>query len=147
VLDVAAPAGREPSLDAVGTLLPLADYFVPNIDEARVLTGEREPSRQADRLVEYGAQNVLIKLGERGTYVRSEGRSLTLEAPHVSVVEPSGAGDAFAAGLIVGILEDWEIERTVRFANVTGASACRALGSWGGVFTRGEAEAFLAANA
>ena len=112
-----------------------------------MLTGETEPSRQADRLVEHGAQNVLIKLGERGTYVRSGGRSFEVEAPRVSVVEPSGAGDAFAAGLIVGILEGWEIERTVRFASVTGASACTALGSWGGVFTRGEAEAFLAANA
>jgi sugar/nucleoside kinase (ribokinase family) len=147
VLDVAAPAGRDPSLDAVGTLLPLADYFVPNIDEARVLTGETDPSRQADRLAEHGARNVLIKLGERGAYVRSGGRSFTVDAPHVRVVEPSGAGDAFAAGLIVGILEGWDLERTVRFANVTGASACTALGSWGGVCTRSEAEAFLAANA
>jgi sugar/nucleoside kinase (ribokinase family) len=47
--------------------------------------------------------------------------------------------------LIVGILEGWELERAVRFANVTGASACTALGSWGGVFTRAEADAFLAA--
>jgi sugar/nucleoside kinase (ribokinase family) len=147
VLDVAAPAGREPSLDAVGLLLPLADYFVPNVDEARVLTGETEPSRQADCLVERGAQNVLISLGERGAYVRSGGRSFEVAASRVNVVEPSGAGDAFAAGLIVGILEGWDIERTVRFANVTGASACTALGSWGGVFSRGEAEAFLAAHA
>ena len=65
----------------------------------------------------------------------------------MKVVEPSGAGDAFAAGLIVGILEGWDIERTVRFASVTGASACTALGSWGGVFSRGEAETFLATHA
>jgi sugar/nucleoside kinase (ribokinase family) len=146
VLDVAAPAGREPSLDAVSVLLPLADYFVPNVDEARVLTGESDPRRQADRLVERGAQTVVIKLGGRGTYVRGPGVEFEMAAPHVAVVEPSGAGDAFAAGLIVGILEGWDVERTVRFASVTGASACTALGSWGGVFTRPEAEAYLAAH-
>ena len=56
------------------TLLPLADYFVPNDDEARVLTGEATRSRQAERLLEHGARNVVIKLGERGAYVRSRGR-------------------------------------------------------------------------
>ena len=128
-------------------LLPLADFFVPNVDEARVLTGETEPRRQADRLSERGARNVLIKLGEQGTYVRSGGDSFEVPAPRVDVVEPSGAGDAFAAGLILGMLEGWDIERTVRFASVTGASACTALGSWGGVYSRAQVEAFLAAHA
>ena len=47
----------------------------------------------------------MIKLGEQGIYVRSAAGSFELEAPPVAVVEPSGAGDAFAAGLAVGILE------------------------------------------
>jgi len=145
VLDVATPAGRELSLDDLSALLPFADFFVPNFDEARALTGEATPRRQADRLLEHGARTVLIKLGEQGAYVRSGDRELEIPAPAMQVVEPSGAGDAFAAGLIVGILEGWDLERAVRFANVTGASACTALGSWGGVFTRAEADAFVAA--
>ena len=63
-----------------------------------------------------------------------------------SVVEPSGAGDAFAAGLAVGMLEGWELERKARFASVMGGSACTALGCADGVFTRAEADAFLAAH-
>lgn len=146
VLDVAVPAGSELSLDAAGKLLPLADYFVPNADEARALTGESEPSGQAERLLERGARVVVVKLGERGAYVRSAHGAFEVPAPPVEVVEPSGAGDAFAAGLVVGILEGWDLERTVRFASVLGGSACTALGCWGGVFTRPQAEAYLEAH-
>lgn len=146
VLDVAVPAGTESPLASLESLLPLADYFVPNVDEARAITGEREPRKQADRLMASGAQRVLIKLGERGTYVRSGGHEFEMPAPAVNAVEPSGAGDAFAAGLMVGIQEGWDIERMVRFANVTGASACTALGSWNGVFSRAQAQEFLEHN-
>jgi len=143
VLDVAVPAGTQSPLAALESLLPLADYFVPNVDEARAITGERDPRKQADRLMACGAERVLIKLGERGTYVRCAGLEFEMPAPAVNAVEPSGAGDAFAAGLIVGIQERWEIERMVRFANVTGASACTALGSWNGVFSRAATDEFL----
>jgi sugar/nucleoside kinase (ribokinase family) len=144
ILDVAVPSGAAPGLEELSGLLPLADYFVPNVDEARSLTGASDPRLQAERLRTYGARHVLIKLGEQGVYVRSADRDFELEAPTIDVIEPSGAGDAFAAGLIVGTLERWDIERTVRFANVIGASACTALGAWGGVFTREAAEVALA---
>jgi sugar/nucleoside kinase (ribokinase family) len=147
VLDVAVPAGTQSSLESLESLLPLADYFVPNVDEARAITGESDPRKQADRLMACGAQRVLIKLGDRGTYVRCAGHEFEMPAPTVHAIEPSGAGDAFAAGLIVGIRERWEIERMVRFANVTGASACTALGSWNGVFSRAQTDDFLERNA
>jgi sugar/nucleoside kinase (ribokinase family) len=146
ILDVALPAGSETSLRDMSGLLALADYFVPNIDEARTLTGEADPRRQTECLIQNGAQRVLIKLGDRGAYVRSSEREFEIAAPQVKAIDPSGAGDAFAAGLIVGIREGWDLERTVRFANVTGSSACTALGSWGGVFTREQAEAVLASQ-
>ena len=85
----------------------------------------------------------MVKLGERGLHVLGEQGAFDLEAPTVEVVEPSGAGDAFAAGLALGILEGWPLEHTARFASVLGASACTALGCAAGVFTRAEADAFL----
>ncbi len=146
VLDVAVPVGQKLPVDAARRLLPLADYFVPNVDEACALTGESDPHRQAERFLAHGANVVVIKLGERGVYVRSGEEAFEVLAPPMEVVEPSGAGDAFAAGLIVGILEGWELERSVRFASVIGGSACTALGCWAGVFTRAQAEAFLTAH-
>ncbi len=145
VLDVVVPSGRaDLSVDAVRELLPLTDFFLPNEDEARALTGEAAPRRQAERLLEAGARTVVIKRGERGVFVHNGDEAFELPAPHVEAVEPSGAGDAFAAGLILGILERWELERSVRFASVVGASACTALGCYAGVFSRGEADEFIA---
>ena len=144
VLDVVVPADQELSLDDVRELLPLVDYFVPNEDEARALTGEEEPDRQAELLLGVrGVGTVLIKRGERGVPVRGARDAFELPAPQVDVVEPSGAGDAFAAGLVLGILEGWDLQQKARFASVLGGSACTALGCWAGVFTRNEAEAYL----
>ena len=145
VLDVVVPSGHaDLSLDAVRELLPLADYFLPNEDEARALTGETEPRLQAERFLEGGARTVVIKLGARGAFVRSADEVFELPAPPVEAVEPSGAGDAFAAGLILGILEGWDLERCIGFASVIGGSACTALGCYAGVFSREEADRFIA---
>jgi sugar/nucleoside kinase (ribokinase family) len=58
-------------------------------------------------------------------------------------VDESGAGDAFAAGLIAALQEGLPLERTLRFAAAVGASSTRAMGCVAGVFTYEEANAFL----
>ena len=144
MLDVVVPYEHDRlTLDAVRELLPLTDYFLPNEDEARALTGESDPRAQAGAIAEAGAQTVVVKRGGAGCCVRSGETVFDLPAPPIEAVEPSGAGDAFAAGLIVGILEGWALERSVRYASVIGGSACRELGCYAGVFTRAEADAFV----
>ena len=61
----------------------------------------------------------------------------------VKSIDESGAGDAFAAGYITGLLEDWSLEKTVSFASAVGASCTSALGCTAGVFTFAEALAFI----
>ncbi len=147
VLDVVVPTDHEDlSLDDVRELLPLADFFLPNEDEARSLTGATDPREQAERIVDAGARTVVVKRGASGAFVRSGDDVLEVLAPPIEAIEPSGAGDAFAAGLVVGLLEGWTLERCVRYASVLGASACTALGCYAGTFTRPEADAFVAAN-
>jgi len=144
VLDVVVPSDRpDLSLADVRELLPLADWFVPNEDEARALTGETDPRAQAERLLAAGARTVVVKRGARGAYARYGDEELEVGAPPVEVVEPSGAGDAFAAGVMLAILEGWDVERAIRFASVIGASACTAVGCWAGVFDRAQADRFL----
>ena len=143
VFDVVAPAGRGLSLDDVAGVLPEVDYFVPNDDEAAALTGEGDPRRQAERLLELGAGTVVVTMGERGLVAVSRDERIELPAPSVDFVEPSGAGDAFAAGLVYGLLQGWSLRRCLEFASVIGASACTKLGCTAGLFTRAEADAFL----
>jgi sugar/nucleoside kinase (ribokinase family) len=143
VLDVVAPAGRALSRDDVAGVLPQVDYFVPNDDEAAALTGVRDPRGQIERLLELGAGTVIITLGEHGVVAGSADGVIELPAPRVDVVEPSGAGDAFAAGLVFGLLEGWALRRSLEFACMIGAAACTKLGCTAGLPTRAEADSFL----
>ncbi len=143
VFDVVAPAGRALSLADVADVLPEVDYFVPNDDEAAALTGESDPRRQAERLLELGPGTVVVTLGERGLFAAGRDDTFELPAPHVDFVEPSGAGDAFAAGLVYGLLQDWPLRRSLEFASVIGASACTHLGCTAGLFDRAAADALL----
>jgi sugar/nucleoside kinase (ribokinase family) len=146
VLDVAVPEQSAVSLADVAPTLPHLDWFVANDDEARLLTGEPEPERQAERLLAAGANAVAITLGDRGVVVATADERFSLPAQTVEIVEPSGAGDAFDAGLISALLEGLDERACIERASVLGASACTALGSWAGVFTRAELDAYLAAT-
>jgi sugar/nucleoside kinase (ribokinase family) len=142
-LDVVAPSGRAVSSDEVAGVLPEVDFFVPNDDEAAALTGVRDPRSQVERLLELGAGTVIVTMGERGVVAGSPDGMIELPAARVEVVEPSGAGDAFAAGLVYGLLEGWALPRSLEFAGMIGASACTRLGCTAGLPTRAEADAYL----
>ena len=147
VLDVVVPAGGDRAVEThLAQALPHTDVFLPNDDEARLLTGEDDPIAQAECLLSYGCSNVVITMGELGTVAADRGQMLRAPAFCVPVVDPSGAGDAFDAGYIYGMLQGWSLKRRLTFASAMGASACTKLGTTPGVFTRQEADAFLAKN-
>jgi sugar/nucleoside kinase (ribokinase family) len=133
VLDVVLPGDTEASMDDLRPILPSADFFLPNYDEARRLTGEEAPERQAACFNEAGAKTAVITMGAEGLLVRTSTETRRLTAPSVDVVDGSGAGDAFAAGLCVGILEGWPLEQSLTFASEVGALACTELGCSAGV--------------
>jgi sugar/nucleoside kinase (ribokinase family) len=136
VLDVVLPGDTHASLDGLRAILPRVDFFLPNDDEARQLTGEQDPERQATVLHEAGAETVIITMGSDGVLVRTANNAQRIPAPSVDVVDGSGAGDGFAAALIVGILEGWPLERSLTFATEVGALACTALGCSAGIPNR-----------
>jgi sugar/nucleoside kinase (ribokinase family) len=143
VLDVAGP-GTQGGLAALLPVLPVTDVFLPNEDEAAALTGERDPLRQAALFVAHGAGLAVITRGGEGLVACTPQAAYRAPALPIAFVDGSGAGDAFAAGLILGLLEDWLLERALAFASAVGASACTRLGTTGGVFTRPQALDFLA---
>jgi len=147
VVDVAVPTAGGSSYALEHTLaeaLPYVDAFLPNDDEAAVITGCEDPEEQARILVEAGCHTVVITMGENGALLRNERGTIHAPRYRVDVVDPSGAGDAFDAGYIVGMLSGWDDERTLRFASALGASACMKLGCTPGQFSMAEAGEFLA---
>lgn len=63
----------------------------------------------------------VLKRGPRGVTVMTAEGDLDVEGYPVEVLNTVGAGDAFASGLIHGMLQDWDWHRTARFANACGA--------------------------
>lgn len=81
----------------------------------------------------------VITLGAEGCVVVTRDRTFTVPAARVSVVDTTGAGDAFAGGYTYGLSQGWEPERCARFANAVGALATRAFGSQASLPTLDEA--------
>jgi sugar/nucleoside kinase (ribokinase family) len=148
VLDIIVPSSGNTSLMAdLIDVLPFVDVFMPNDTEAEALTGKTDGTLQARQFLELGCGTVALTLGSDGALLVT-GDVVTREpAQMVEVVDESGAGDAFASGFIVGLLEGWDLERALQFASVIGASVCTRLGCNAGIFTRTQAEEYLADRA
>ena len=147
VLDVVIGAGVPAPLDQIEPALHYTDAFLPNDDEARALTGRTDPSDQAEVLCRLNPDCVVvITMGQRGALARHRNQVIRAGAYQVDCVDESGAGDAFDAGFVTGLLEEWSLESTLRFASAMGASCTRALGCTEGVFDLHEVEAFVAQN-
>jgi sugar/nucleoside kinase (ribokinase family) len=145
VLDVVTPGPAE-YLSRLEVVLPEVDVFLPNDHEGKLITGLEEPLAQAERFRAMGAGTVIITQGERGSVLVSEGLRLRAGTYRMPFVDGTGGGDAFAAGYMAGMLAGKDAEGCLRLASAAGASCVRAIGTTAGVFTRAEAEAFLAAN-
>ena len=145
VLDVviADAAGTWPALQQV---LPHTDVFLPNHDEAVLVTGLTEPVEQAERFVQAGAGTVVITLGATGALLRTPtGRWRSGVFP-VRFVDGTGSGDAFAAGYIRGLLEQADPTRCLEMGAALGARCVMQPGATSGAMTREELAAFLEQN-
>jgi len=124
--------------------LPNIDYFIPSLPEAQEITGFIEPKRVARDLIDHGVGTVALKMGADGCLVMSgDYKTLRLPAHDVEVVDATGAGDAFAAGFITGVWQEWSLEKTARFASAVGAMCVTGVGAAGCVGSLDETLHFM----
>ena len=103
------------------TLLEHATVAVGNRDEVEVAVGTRDPETAAHRLLAAGVELALVKKGAEGVLVAT-GEGMTTVAPTpVGVVNGLGAGDAFGAALVHGLLSGWDAVHCAQYANAAGA--------------------------
>jgi sugar/nucleoside kinase (ribokinase family) len=139
VVDVALPTNFQ-GAGEMEKLLPHIDWFLPNDAEAAVLTGQTDPFKAIAVLQSWGAESLVVTLGERGAIGFQRDECWLCNAYPWETVDPSGAGDAFASGLITGITNGWDFSRTLVYASALGGSATRAVGTTEGVLTNVQAE-------
>ncbi len=129
-MDAAGDGGTMQPLEEV---LPHLDVWVPSLSEAEHQTGETDPRKMIERYRSCGAPGVVgVKLGGTEGVLLSEKAGSFVHAPSCTppgeVVDTTGAGDSFYAGLLAGLLAGESLERAGRLGCAAAACCVTALG-------------------
>ncbi|WP_449327066.1 ribokinase [Sphingopyxis sp. 550A] len=137
-----------PARDLPRDLLRRISVITPNQTELEVLTGQKklrdgELVEAAEHLRSSGPETVIVKLGAEGCLVIGDGPARQLAAPHVDVVDTTGAGDVFNAALAVRLSEGAPIEAGVEFALAAASLSVTRFGAQSAAPTRAEVVTFI----
>lgn len=109
--------------------LKLVDVLKPCKAAARGMTGEADYDAIADKLLDLGPPLVAITKGAEGCLIATRKERAHVPAFKVTVVDTTGAGDAFMGALSYGLLQGWDFARVGTFANACAALCCTKVGA------------------
>jgi ribokinase len=121
------------------------DILTPNESELRIILGlspdDPTPTDElAARLKARGVKTLIVTQGSKGALVYRDDAVTNVPAIPVEIVDTTGAGDAFNAGLAVALAEGRSLLEAVRYGCVTGTLACTKLGVIPSLATREQAD-------
>lgn len=114
------------------SLIAEADFLLVNEDEAK-LYAKRRSLAQAESFWKEHARNTVIKLGSKGSRWISRRGLVEEAAARVTPVDTTGAGDAFNAGFLAGLLAGLPPRRALRLGNTVGARSTLSVGGLDGL--------------
>ena len=120
---------RQGMLDLAGE----SDYFIASEKFARELVGEDDPSGACRRMMELGPRVAGVTLGGRGYVASFGGTVIERPAYEVDVVDTTGCGDVFHAGVTYGVVQEWAVEKSLDFAAWAAARVSTRLGGREGI--------------
>ena len=120
-------------LDDIAEALPYIDYVFPNETEAAFYTGEKDYVKMADKLLDYGVKNVIIKVGPQGCIVKNPEECFTVPAYDINAVDGTGAGDNFLAGFISSLIHGIDLHEALEIATACAAICVQSVGATTGV--------------
>ena len=143
-VDVLHP-GRPEDLDRLAPLLAVTDWFMPNGDQILALTGREEPTDAIKDVMALGTGAVAVTLGADGCLVatRQDPAAMALPAIKVDVVDTTGCGDGFTAGLLAGLLAGATPQDAAWLGVACGSLVATGLGSDAGIEDLGQVLDFL----
>ncbi|MEE9275941.1 MAG: PfkB family carbohydrate kinase [bacterium] len=133
-------------LPGTEALVRLTDYLVASEGFPAAFTGAADSAEALRRIHALGPRVAAVSLGPRGALAFDGERLYDSPGFAVDAVDTTGAGDAFHAGFLFGVLEGRDLPGALRFANAVAAMNCTRLGARAGLPSREEAESFLAAR-
>ena len=120
----------------VNHLASLAHWVMPGMAEGELLTGFDTPADIAKFYLDLGVEAVVIKLGAKGAYYRTQlNEAFVPGVPVTEVVDTVGAGDGFAVGVISALLENLDFAQATARGNWIGSQAVQSRGDMEGLPT------------
>ena len=114
---------------AIEPIIQNSFVMMPNELELKLITGESEVPKGAEALLAAGVKIVAVKLGAKGCYVTNGQEKRTIQPFKVPVVDTTGAGDAFNAGFLYGLIQDKTLAECGRIANFVAAQSVTKMGA------------------
>ncbi len=122
-------------LSTLKVLIERSFVVFPNENEVRLLTG-KELKEGSKILIDKGAEIVAVKLGEKGCYV-TDGKESHLVKPYpTKVVDTTGAGDAFCAGFLYGLIKGKDLYTCAKLGNFVASRCITKIGARTGLPTQ-----------
>ena len=126
----------------INHLASLAHWVMPGLAEGELLTGHDTPADIAAFYLDQGAEAVVIKLGAKGAYYRTQLNQAFVPGVVVpKVIDTVGAGDGFAVGVISALLENLGFHQATARGNWIGSLAVQSRGDMEGLPTRAQLQA------
>jgi len=109
-------------------MISAAEVLFMNEDETRIFT-DLDHQKGAGYLLDMGAKMAVITLGDKGCYIATEDGNVNVEAYPAKAIDTTGAGDAFAAGFLYGIIQKKSIAECGRMGNFVASKCIGSLGA------------------
>jgi ribokinase len=123
-------------LSAIEPIIQNSFVMMPNSLELQLLTDETGIPEGAQKLIEMGVEIVAVKMGDKGCYVSNGEEKMTLQPYKVSAVDTTGAGDAFDAGFLYGLIHNRTLEDCGKLGNFVASRSIMKMGARDGLPTR-----------
>lgn len=124
-------------------LVKTADYFIASEEFARKYYNGNNPKSAAKKILKHGAKTVIVTMGEKGSICVTPEYYFHQPAFKIKAVDTTGCGDVFHGAFIFGLLQEWDLNKTVRFASATAALKCLEVGGRKAIPCLSDVEEFM----
>jgi ribokinase len=149
VADIAHKAGVKillnpaPAQKLDEELLSKITYITPNETELLRLANALETYKGAHKLRDLGVDNIIVTLGSKGCYVKTDAVEKRVESFKVDTIDTTAAGDSFSGALAANLAKGVDLYEALRIANATGALTTTKLGAQEALPTKEEVYALM----
>jgi len=126
-IDLSDPGVIERNLDELKEIVKkYADIIFFNEEEAKMFTG-MDADEAVSKLGEY-ADIAIVKIGAKGSLINDQGAIIMIEGIKANAIDTTGAGDLYAAGILYGIIKDYDLEMAGNLASKIAAKIVEQIG-------------------